>query len=127
MSICKEMGVMPKRIVVIDDSNLMRNRISQCLTDAGHEVVGKGKDGSEAVDLYSRLRPDVVTLDITMRGKDGIDAAKEILAFDSNAAIIFFTLLDIPNLTAKISRIKVKGVVRKGDEDELLRVLDSIS
>lgn len=118
---------MPKRIVVIDDSNLMRNRISQCLTDAGHEVVGKGKDGSEAVDLYSRLRPDVVTLDITMRGKDGIDAAKEILAFDSNAAIIFFTLLDIPNLTARIARIKVKGVVRKGDEDELLRVLDSIS
>lgn len=127
MSTCKEMGVMPKRIVVIDDSNLMRNRISQCLTDAGHEVVGKGKDGSEAVDLYSRLRPDVVTLDITMRGKDGIDAAKEILAFDSNAAIIFFTLLDIPNLTARIARIKVKGVVRKGDEDELLRVLDSIS
>jgi two-component system, chemotaxis family, chemotaxis protein CheY len=121
------MGFMPKRIVVIDDSNLMRNRISQCLTDAGHEVVGKGKDGSEAVDLYSRLRPDVVTLDITMRGKDGIAAAKEILAFDSDAAIIFYTLLDIPNLTTKIERIKVKKVVRKGDEDELLRVLDSIS
>jgi len=118
---------MAKRVVVIDDSNLMRNRISQCLTDAGHEVVGKGKDGSEAIYLYSRLRPDVVTLDITMRGKDGIAAAREILEYDSKAAIIFYTLLDIPNLAARIESVKVRNVVRKGDEDELLRVLDSIS
>ena len=59
--------------------------------------------------------------------EDGISAAKEILEFDSKAAIIFYTLLDIPNLKAKIEQIEVKRIVRKGDEDELLRVLDSIS
>jgi two-component system, chemotaxis family, chemotaxis protein CheY len=118
---------MSKRILVVDDSNLMRNRISQCLIDAGHEVVGKGKDGSEAVELYRQLHPDVVTLDVTMRGKDGIAAAREILQLDSRASIIFYTLLDIPNLSAQIQRIEVKRVIRKGDEGELLKALDAIA
>lgn len=117
---------MQKRIVVIDDSNLMRNRICQCLADAGHDVVGKGKDGSEAVELYKRLRPDIVTLDVTMRGKDGITAAEEILALDPEAAIIFYTLLDLPNIADRMARVGAKKVVRKGDEDELLRTLDAL-
>lgn len=116
-----------KRILVIDDSNLMRNRISQCLTEAGHEVVGKGKDGSEAVELYSKLQPDVVTLDVTMRGKDGISAALEILKLDSRASIIFYTLLDNPSLAARIERMEVTKVVRKGDEGELLRALEAFA
>jgi two-component system chemotaxis response regulator CheY len=118
---------MPKRILVVDDSNLLRNAISRCITDIGYEVVGKGKDGDEAVDLYRKLRPDVVTLDITMRGKDGITAAREILQFDSNAVIIFYTLLDIPDLAAKINGIGVRQIVRKGDEEELLRALDAVA
>jgi two-component system chemotaxis response regulator CheY len=118
---------MPKRILVVDDSNLLRNAISRCLINAGHEVVGKGKDGDEAVDLYRRLRPDAVTLDITMRGKDGISAAEEILQLDSRAAIIFYTLLDIPDLPARTSRLGVRNVIRKGAEEELLRALDAIA
>lgn len=117
---------MPKRILVIDDSNLLRNAISQCLIKAGHEVVGKGKDGDEAVDLYRRLRPDAVTLDVTMRGKDGLTAAEEILKVDSRAVIVFYTLLDIPNLAERIAQLGVKNLVRKGDEEELLRVLDAV-
>lgn len=117
---------MPKRVLVVDDSNLMRNRVSQCLVDAGYEVVGKGKDGGEAVELYSQLRPDVVTLDITMRGKDGIAAAEEILGLDSEATIIFYTLLDIPNLAQRLKGLAFRKVVRKGDEEDLLRTLELI-
>lgn len=116
---------MPKRVLVVDDSNLLRNAISRCLTSAGHEVVGKGQDGDEAVSLYEKLRPDAVTLDVTMRGKDGITAAEEILRLDSNAFIIFYTLLDIPDLEAKTRRVGVRDIIRKGDEDELLRALDA--
>lgn len=118
---------MSKRILVVDDSNLLRNTISQCLIKAGHDVVAKGKDGDEAVDLYRRLRPDVVTLDITMRGKDGITAAGEILQLDSKAVIIFYTLLDIPDLAARTNGIGVKKIIRKGDEEELLRALEAIA
>ncbi len=117
---------MSKRILVVDDSNLMRNCVSQCLTAAGYEVVGKGRDGGEAVELYSRLKPDVVTLDVTMRGKDGITAAEEILKLDSKAIIILYTLLDIPKLAARIDGLEIRKVIRKGDEEELLKTLDLI-
>ncbi len=118
---------MSKRVLVVDDSGLMRHRIVQCLTDAGHEVVGKAKDGSEAVDLYRTLRPDVVTMDVTMRGKDGITAAMEILDLDRSASIIFYTLLDSPLMTARIQKVPVKKLVRKGDEEELLHTLESMA
>ena len=117
---------MSKRVLVVDDSNLMRNRISQCLTDAGYDVVAKGKDGGEAIDLYLQMKPDAVTLDVTMRGKDGISAAEEILRGDSMANIVLYTLLDVPNLAARIDGLGIRKVVRKGDEEDLLNTLGSL-
>ncbi|MGD9505183.1 MAG: response regulator [Syntrophobacteraceae bacterium] len=117
---------MVKRVLVVDDSNLMRHSVVKRLSDAGHEVVGKAKDGLEAVELYRELRPDIVTMDITMRGKDGITAAKEILALDPDARIIFYTLLDAaPQLAARLEQIERKKIVRKGDEEDLLRAVES--
>lgn len=118
---------MSKRILVVDDSNLMRHRIIQCLTNAGYEIVGKAKDGDEAVELYRALKPEVVTMDVTMRGKDGITAAKEILTFDPKAAIILYTLLDTQNLAIDTNEVTIKKIIRKGDEDELLQTLASLS
>ena len=119
---------MSKRVLVVDDSNLMRHRISQCLEDAGHKVVGKAKNGEEAIELYQQVHPDVVTMDITMRGKDGITAAQEILASDPDASIVFYTLLDTPtNLSARLEKVTVKKLIRKGDEEDLLRTLASMA
>jgi two-component system, chemotaxis family, chemotaxis protein CheY len=115
--------VTPKRVLVVDDSNLMRHCIAQCLAGAGYEVVGKAKDGNEAVDLYRQLLPDAVTMDVTMRGKDGIAAAREILQGHPGAAIIFYTLIDVPNLDKQMRELAVKSVVRKGDEAGLLQAL----
>lgn len=117
---------MSKRILVVDDSNFMRHRMVQCLTEAGHQVVGKAKDGEEAVELYRQTKPDVVTMDITMRGKDGIAAAKDIFAWDADATIIFYTLLDAPNMVERIQKLPVKDVIKKGDEASLLRTLSAM-
>lgn len=119
---------MAKRVLVVDDSNLMRHRISQCLEDAGHVVVGKAKGGEEAIEMYQSLRPDVVTMDITMRGKDGITAAQEILVLDPQASIVFYTLLDnLANLAERLEKVTVKKLIRKGDEEDLLRTLASMA
>ena len=118
---------MQKRVLIVDDSNLMRHRIVQCLTEAGHTVVGKAKDGTEAVQLYQQLKPDVVTMDITMRGKDGISAAQEILALNPEAAIIFYTLIDTATMANQIRKIPSAKVVRKGDEADLLNTLTMLA
>jgi two-component system chemotaxis response regulator CheB len=71
-------GAKPRRIVVTDDSAFMRKIISTTLTRAGFEVVASGRDGDEALDLCRRHKPDAMTLDLTMPGKDGITVLKEL-------------------------------------------------
>ncbi|MBV9803264.1 MAG: chemotaxis-specific protein-glutamate methyltransferase CheB [Solirubrobacterales bacterium] len=62
----------PVRVVVADDSALMRNIVTRSLTKAGIEVVGSARDGDEALALCERQRPDAMTLDLTMPGLDGL-------------------------------------------------------
>src|SRR5689334_25231603 len=66
------------RVVVADDSGLMRRVLTHALTDAGFDVVGQARDGDEALELCRRLRPDTMTLDLHMPGMDGIGVLREL-------------------------------------------------
>src|SRR4051812_43074297 len=66
------------RVVVADDSGLMRRVLTHALTDAGFDIVGQAKDGDEALELCRRLRPDTMTLDLHMPGMDGIGVLREL-------------------------------------------------
>ncbi|GIN37519.1 MULTISPECIES: response regulator [Heyndrickxia] len=79
---------MANRILVVDDAAFMRMMIKDILTKNGFEVVAEAADGAQAVEKYKELKPDLVTMDITMPEKDGIAALKEIKEFDPNAKII---------------------------------------
>ena len=79
---------MSKRILVVDDAAFMRMMLSDHLTEAGFEVIGQAENGAVAVVKYKELRPDMVTMDITMPEMDGIQAVKEIKKFDPTARIV---------------------------------------
>src|SRR5690606_34951981 len=79
---------MSNRILVVDDAAFMRMMIKDILVKNGFDVVGEAVDGVQAVEKYNELKPDLVTMDITMPEKDGIAALKEIKAIDPNAKII---------------------------------------
>src|SRR4051794_30594478 len=68
----------PTRVVVADDSGLMRRVLTHALSDAGFDVVGQAQDGDEALELCRRLRPDAMTLDLHMPGMDGIGVLREL-------------------------------------------------
>lgn len=76
------------RILIVDDAAFMRTILKNILTEGGHTVVGEAENGAAALDRYKELRPDIVTLDITMPEVDGIEALKRIKAYDSNATCI---------------------------------------
>src|SRR4051812_3684368 len=71
-------GGIKRRVVVTDDSAFMRKVIATALGHAGFEVVASGRDGDEALDLCRRHKPDAMTLDLAMPGKDGIAVLKEL-------------------------------------------------
>lgn len=76
------------RILIVDDAAFMRTILKNILTEGGHTVVGEAENGAVALDRYKELKPDIVTLDITMPEVDGIEALKRIKAYDSNAVCI---------------------------------------
>ena len=79
---------MGNKVLVVDDAAFMRMMIKDILRKGGYEVVGEAEDGSKAVEKYKELRPDLVTMDITMPDMDGITAVKEIKKLDATAKII---------------------------------------
>lgn len=88
----------PKKVLIVDDSMVMRTMIRDVLTKDGFEVVGQAKNGKEAVEQYVNLRPDLVTMDIIMPGEHGTDVVKKILEMDNDARIIVVSGLNQKNL-----------------------------
>ena len=84
---------MPKRVLIVDDAVFMRDMIKDIFGAGDFEVVGEAVHGIEAVEKYKELRPDLVTMDIVMPFKSGIEAAKEILALDERAVIVMCSAL----------------------------------
>lgn len=79
---------MRKRILIVDDAAFMRMMIRNILENNGYEVCGEASNGNEAITKYKELKPDLVTLDITMPDKDGLTALKEIREIDKDANIV---------------------------------------
>ncbi len=79
---------MGTRILIVDDAAFMRMMIKDILSKNGYEIVGEAENGQVAVEKYKELRPNLVTMDITMPEMDGITAVKEIRSIDPQANII---------------------------------------
>ena len=78
------------RVLVVDDAAFMRKMVSDALARGGHEVAGEAGNGVEAVARFQEIKPDLVTLDITMPEKDGLAALAEIVAADPSARVVAY-------------------------------------
>jgi two-component system chemotaxis response regulator CheY len=115
-------------ILVVDDASFMRGSLKFIVENADHEVVGMAKDGKEALELYRKLRPDVVTLDILMRGTDGLTALEAIMTEDPGAKVIMVTALGQEEKQEEARKLGACGYIRKPFKqteivDEIERVL----
>jgi hypothetical protein len=80
-------GTMGLRILIADDALFMRNMLKEIFVNAGFQVVGEAANGIEAVERYHELRPDLVTMDIVMPLKSGIEALQQITREDPDARV----------------------------------------
>lgn len=115
---------MSKRILIVEDSAMMRKIIAKTLADAGHVIVGEAGSGAEALEMYQELKPDVVTMDITMRGMDGMTAAKEILAIDGEAKILILSNLNEDKYREEAEKIGVLGLINKHKPNDILALIE---
>lgn len=115
------------KILIVDDSRTSRRILKNLLEGAGHEIIGEAPNGEDAVKLYVELKPDVVTMDITMPVMDGLESLKQIHELDHNAKVIMVSaagqhnkMIDAINLGA------VEFVTKPFDGNEILDLVTKL-
>ncbi len=99
-----------KKVLIVDDSRLARMMLKNILNKSLFaEVVGEASNGVEAIELYKKLKPDLVTMDLDMPIMDGSEAIERILKFDENARIVVVSAME--------QEIMVEDAKNKGAKD----------
>ena len=96
------------RLLVVDDALIMRQRIKEIAESAGWIVVGQAKDGEEAVAIYQREQPDLVTLDIVMPKVDGVQTLNRLIEYDPQAQVVMISAV---NQKAKLAECIHAGAI----------------
>lgn len=91
------------RIMIVDDHGIVRQGMRILLEQEGDwEVVGEASDGRSAVEMAKQLCPDLVIMDITMPGLNGVDATRQILAHDPNAKVVVLSIHAEPHIVRDV-------------------------
>ena len=112
------------RVLVVDDAAFMRKMVSDALSKGGHEVVGEAGNGLEAIAQFQALKPDLMTLDITMPEKDGLSALADIMAADPSARVVMCSALGQESKVLEAIKLGAKDFVVKPFQAD--RVLEAV-
>lgn len=115
------------KVLIVDDSLIIRKKVSKLLEKLGHEVVSDAQNGQEAIQAYNEKKPDFVTMDITMPDMDGITAVKHIMKDNHDAKIIMVTSHGQEDMVIKSIQAGAVGYMLKPiTEDKLARAIGEI-
>ena len=103
----------PVSLLVVDDSLIMRKAIIKYLEKFHVELVGTANNGDKALELFQKYRPEVVTLDITMPGLDGLNVLKEMIRINESAKIIVITALSDKETGLRAINLGAKSYLSK--------------
>lgn len=116
-----------KTVLIVDDAAFMRGSLKLMLEKNSYKVVGEAENGLVAVSMYKELKPDIVTMDITMPEMDGIMAVKMIKELDKEAKIIMISAMGQENKVVDAITAGAKGfIVKPFKEDYVIKTLNSL-
>ena len=116
-----------KKVLIVDDSRTSRKILRSILEENNIEVAGEATNGEEGVKLYKELKPDFVTLDITMPIMDGVEALKLIMADDPGAKVVMVTAAgQQSNVIEAVKLGATEFVTKPFDEDVIMDVITRI-
>ena len=115
------------KILIVDDSTVMRKNLYSIFTKSGHEVVGEAVDGKQALLLYSELKPDLVTMDITMPKMNGVDAVTHIINKNKDAKIIMISALNQKQMVFEALKSGAKHyIIKPIESSKLLGIVNEV-
>ncbi len=118
---------MTKKVLVVDDAIFMRNMIKDIFATGGFEVVGEAANGLEAVEKYKELRPDLITMDIVMPFKSGIEATREIVKVDPRALVVMCSALGQESLVMEAIEAGASDfIVKPFKSEDVLSVVKKV-
>lgn len=113
--------------LIVDDSKFMRRIIKETLESGGHSVIAEADNGNEGIISYKKYKPDFVTMDITMGGKDGMRAVQEITEFDPAAKIVVISALNESTIKMHDNAIRASAYITKPfDKEDLLKIITKL-
>lgn len=116
---------MAKRVLIVDDAAFMRMLLKDIISKGGYEVVGEASNGAEAIEKYKEVKPDIVTMDITMPDMNGIEATKKIMEIDPNANIIMCSAMGQQMMVVEAIQAGAKDFIVKPFQQG--RVVEALS
>lgn len=115
------------RILIVDDSLIMRKNLRDILIEAGHKVAGEVSNGKQALKIYKKVNPDLITMDITMPIMDGIEASKLIVDDNPEAKIIIVSALDQKRKVFEALKNGAKHYIFKPiTKEKVLKIVDEV-
>lgn len=117
-----------KKILITDDAAFTRNMLKKIINKTDYsEVIGEASNGNEAIKLYQDLKPDLVTMDLVMPEKGGIETIEEILKIDGSATIVVVSALGQEALVLEAAKKGAKDFIQKPfKNDQVLEVMERI-
>lgn len=114
-------------ILVVDDSLITIKKLTQMLEGIGHNVISHARTGQEALEQYKLTNPDLVTMDITMPGMNGIEVTKIIIEEDPKALIIMVTSHGQEQMVVDSIEVGAKGYILKPiKSDQLQEAIEKV-
>ena len=115
------------RVLIVDDSPFIHKAISRALAAGDFEVCGIGSNGKEGAELYAKLKPDLVTMDITMPIMDGLDSARLIVKSDPAAKIVMLSAMGDEELMKSAKDIGIRVFLQKPfKSDEMMKAIAQV-
>ncbi|MDF2906912.1 MAG: chemotaxis protein CheY [Herbinix sp.] len=116
-----------KKVLIVDDAAFMRLAIRNILENHEFEVIGEAENGLVGIQKFKDLKPDLVTMDITMPEMTGLEALKEIIAFDPSAKIVMVSAMGQEHMVMEaIKNGAISFIVKPFKEDHVVQTLNKI-
>ena len=116
---------MSKKLLVVDDAMIIREKIKDAAIDDGWEIVGEAANGQDAIEQYKQLMPDVMTIDLVMPEYDGLHGLKGVRAADPESRVLIVSALDQTEILKEAMREgAIDFIVKPFDTDRLVKAIN---